>query len=80
MYSGKDTYFTTPSSLYPYDRLNINDTKFTQNGSLGANTPLFADKIKSVRSDGKNFNNGRYLFTWLRGGDAKTPGVWVDRY
>ena len=80
VYSGKDTYFTTPSSLYPYDRLNINDTKFTQNGSLGANTPLFADKIKSVRSDGKNFNNGRYLFTWLRGGDAKTPGVWVDRY
>jgi len=80
VYSGKDTYFTTPSSLYPYDRLNINDTKFVQNGSLGASSPLFADKIKSVRSNNKTFNNGRYLFTWLSGGGINTTGLWVDRY
>jgi hypothetical protein len=77
--AGKDTYFTTPSSLYPYEKLNINDTKFTQNGSLAATTPLLADKVFCLRTTNQEFRSGRYLCTWLSGG-TQTPGIWVDRY
>ena len=26
--SGSDTFFTAPSSMYPYDKLNVNDSQF----------------------------------------------------
>jgi hypothetical protein len=77
---GTDTYFTAPSSIYPYEKLNINDTKFTLNGSLGAPSPLIADKIFLQRKNTTQYNNGRYLCTWLSAASTQTPGVWVDRY
>lgn len=77
---GTDTYFTAPSSIYPYEKLNINDTKFTLNGSLGAPSPLIADKISLQRKKTTQYNNGRYLCTWLSAASTQTPGVWVDRY
>ena len=79
VFEGKDTYFTTPSSLYPYEKLNINDTKFVQNGSLAATTPLIADRVYCLRTTNQEFRSGRYLCTWLSGG-TQNPGVWVDRY
>jgi ribosome biogenesis protein Nip4 len=80
VYSGTDTYFTTPSSIYPYEKLNINDTKFTHNGSIASVSPRLADKVFSLRNNKTtNFKNGRYLCTWLSGGN-NTTGIWVDRY
>ena len=78
--SGTDTYFTTTSSIYPYEKLNINDTKFTQNGSIASTSPILADKIRCLRASTKTFQNGRYLCTWLSGGSINAPGIWVDRY
>lgn len=80
VYSGKDTYFTTPSSMYPYDKLNINDTKFTHNGSIASNSPFLADKIFCLRNNTSTFNNGRYLCTWLLDTGPDVVGTWVDRY
>ncbi len=77
--NGTDTVFTAPSSLYPYEKLNINDTKFVENGSLAGLTPKLADNIYQLRKNNTLFNNGRYLVTWLSGG-TNTPGLWVDRY
>lgn len=78
--SGTDTYFTTPSSIFPYEKLNINDTKFTLNGSIGGPSPRVADKIYLNRKHNTQYNNGRYLCTWLSAFNPKDIGVWVDRY
>jgi hypothetical protein len=78
--NGTDTYFTTPSSIYPYEKLNINDSKFTQNGSIASTSPVLADKVRCLRTTTKTFQNGRYLCTWLSGGSVNSPGLWVDRY
>lgn len=77
---GEDTYFTTPSSLYPFDRININDTQFKLNGSFGGSSPYLSDKIFSLRGSPFDIGNGRYLCTWLSGGSNAQPGIWVDRY
>jgi hypothetical protein len=77
---GSDTYFVTPSSLYPFERLNINDSKFVANGAFGGKTPGLSDKIFLLREGTRNSNNGRYLCTWLSGGDLSRQGIWLDRY
>jgi hypothetical protein len=78
--SGADTYFTVPSSIYPYTKLNINDTCFILNGSLGGPSPLISDKIFLKRKDTTQFDTGRYLCTWLSASTPQSHGVWVDRY
>ena len=77
--NGTDTVFVAPSSIYPYDRVNINDTKFIVNGALGGKSPVLSDNVYCLRRDTSGFNNGRYLCTWLSGGNNKL-GLWVDRY
>ena len=77
--NGFDTIFVTPSSIYPYTKLNINDTKFVENGSLAGLTPRLSDNIYQLRKNTDYYNNGRYLVTWLSGGTTGR-GVWVDRY
>lgn len=77
--AGTDTVFRAPSSIYPFDRLNVNDSKFSVNGSFAGYSPKIADKIYHLRRDTTSFNNGKYLCTWLSG-STTTPGVWVDRY
>lgn len=77
---GTDTYFTTPSSIYPYNQININDTKFVVNGAYGSISPLVSDKIKKLRKNSSGFNNGRYLVTWLSGNGYGDSYRWVDRY
>ncbi len=74
------TVFKTPDSLYPYKQININDTLFAVNGSLGGDSPHSSDKIYTQNIRGSVPNNGMYLCTWLSGGNEETPGIWVDRY
>jgi len=78
--SGTDTFFKTPENMYPFTKLNINDTDFVSNGSCGGPSPLLSDKIYINRKYTNQFNNGRYLCTWLSAGSFDIPGVWLDRY
>lgn len=78
--SGMDTYFTAPSSIYPYDRLNINDAGFTSHGAFASQTPILSDKIYFLNSAKNGRGNERYLCTWLSGSGPEQEGLWVDRY
>lgn len=77
---GSDTYFTVPSSIYPFDKLNINDTRFALNGSLGGPSPRVSDRVYLNRKYTSQYNNGRYLCTWLSATRTQDIGIWVDRY
>jgi hypothetical protein len=69
--------FRTPDNLYPYERININDTLFIKCGSFPYDTPSFADKI--YKYDEISVTDGQHLLcTWLSGNDINS--VWVDRY
>ena len=78
--NGTDTYFTAPSSMYPYEKLNLNDTQFAFNGAFAGPTPNLSDKIFIKRQNSTQYDNGRYLCTWLSGGTLGVQGIWVDRY
>ena len=78
--NGSDTHFVAPSSIYPYDKLNINDTTFAFNGAFAGPTPILADKVFVKRKNTTQYDNGRYLCTWLSGGTLGEQGEWVDRY
>jgi len=78
--NGTDTFFIAPSSIYPYEKLNINDTQFVYNGAFAGPTPVLSDKIFIKRQNTTQYDNGRYLCTWLSGGVLGEAGVWVDRY
>ena len=73
------TYFTTPSSLQPFDKININDTKFTDCGSFAFKTPDLADRVYNLDDNTDKSENVTYLCTWLSGGIGDR-GTWVDRY
>jgi len=73
--------FTSPSSLYPYDAININDTKFVESGAFSYITPEYADKVYHLSNNVKNYDNGQYLlYTWLSGASNSSEKIWVDRY
>jgi hypothetical protein len=73
--------FTCPSSMYPYEHININDTKIVDSGAFSYITPQYADKIYHLSPDPKNFDNGQYLlYTWLSGSPNSLDKIWVDRY
>ena len=74
------TAFNAGPSLYPFEKLNINDTSFVKNGAFSGPGPDIADKIFIKQDQPEQYKNGRYLCTWLSAGDANTTGVWVDRY
>jgi|TARA_R110002020_G_scaffold137052_4_gene305732 hypothetical protein len=73
------TYFTTPSSLQPFDKININDTKFTDCGSFSFKTPDLSDRVYNLDDNTDKSENVTYLCTWLSGGIGER-GTWVDRY
>ena len=80
----KATYFTTPSSLSPYTKLNINDSKIDYIGATPGNNPLLADKVFKRRMDIKDNSysddtNATYLCSWLSGNEDGDK-LWVDRY
>jgi hypothetical protein len=72
--------FTAPDNMSPFNRININDTKFVESGAFGYPTPEYADKV--YRSDvSVSYDDGQtYLCTWLSGSPLGTDKVWVDRY
>jgi len=72
------TSFTAPSSLNPFGRLNINDTKFVESGSFAFPYPYFADRVYK-KLDNIPATEGQYLCTWLSGMPGEA-GIWVDRY
>jgi len=78
--SGTTTTFTAPSSIYPFEKLNINDTTFVKNGAFSGPSPRLADKIYIKQNQDDRYKNGRFLCTWLSSDSPLTPGVWVDRY
>ena len=78
--NGTDTFFKAPSSIYPYNKLNINDTDFVQNGSLGGTSPFVSDKIYINQKYSTQNNNGRYMCTWLSAATPGGYGMWIDRY
>tara|TARA_R100000315_G_C5235432_1_gene147210 strand:+ start:4487 stop:6847 length:2361 start_codon:yes stop_codon:yes gene_type:complete len=73
------TFFTTPSSMTPFNKLNINDTKFTKCGSFSYTRPDLSDRVYRLDDDSIFDENVTYLCTWLSGGIGQ-EGVWVDRY
>jgi hypothetical protein len=78
--NGNTTIFRAPSSIYPFTKLNINDSTFTKNGAFSGPSPQIADKVYIKQDQPGQYNNGRYLCTWLSAGSPEDPGVWVDRY
>jgi hypothetical protein len=76
-----DTEINTPDTLYPFDKLNINDTKFVNSGAFAFPLPEYADKVYHLSKDPKNRDNGQFLLcTWLSGAPFSDDKVWVDRY
>lgn len=72
------TEFQTPSSMYPFTNLNINDTRFVDCGAYAFDTPLYADKVYQLNTSNYSEDGKVYLCTWLSGSNASK--VWVDRY
>jgi len=88
----KDTlsYFHIPYEIYPYIKLNINDSSLISSGAIASDTPYYADKVfKKLNNyrDSSPFGSvsdtqtGSFLCTWLSGGkNINEKGIWVDRY
>lgn len=74
------TTFTTASSLFPYEQLNINNTAFVSDGAFAGPSPDLSDRVYYQRRNDTAFNTGTYLCTWLSGNSFSSDGVWVDRY
>jgi len=72
--SDTTTNFNTPSSIFPFDQLNINDTSFVVDGAMGGLTPLLSDKVTTKNGINTQNQFGTYLTTWLSG------NTWLDRY
>tara|TARA_R100000152_G_C6782049_1_gene218142 strand:+ start:3989 stop:7282 length:3294 start_codon:yes stop_codon:yes gene_type:complete len=83
-------YFHFPYDLYPYEKININDSSLIISGAISSNTPYYSDKIFKKLGDYKYSSNfgdvsdsqtGAFLCSWLSGGDnINDKGTWVDRY
>jgi hypothetical protein len=73
-------HIKAPNSIYPYIRLNINDSKFVECGAFSFDTPIYADKVYRFDND-DGYDDGQvYLCTWLSGSPLSDDKVWVDRY
>jgi len=85
----KITYFHTPQSLFPYERINLQDTGLIEAGAIAGDTPLTSDKIFKKKSGYKNSTNhgdpidehsGDWLCSWLYRNPDTGESVWLDRY
>lgn len=73
--------FTAPETLYPFKKLNINDTDFINAGAFSFISPQFADKVYHISDKKNERENGQYLLcTWLSGHPNSPEKMWVDRY
>jgi hypothetical protein len=73
------TRFIAPSSMYPFNTLNINDTKFVDCGAFSFDIPAFADRVYKMNRQ-TQYNDQHYLCTWLSGSPLSDTKIWVDRY
>ena len=73
------TEFIAPSSMYPYLKMNVNDSTFRYSGSFSYLTPEYSDKIFSKYVE-PNLDNQHLLCTWLSGHPNSENSIWVDRY
>ncbi len=48
------TEFTLPDSLFPFKKININDTGLALNGSFAASNPYFSDKVFKLTDTNRN--------------------------
>ena len=48
------TAFTMPNNLFPFRKININDTGLAGNGSFAASNPYFSDKIFKLTDSNRN--------------------------
>jgi len=88
--SGKTTWFHAPQNMYPYSKLNIQDTKLIEAGAVAGDHPLRSDKVFKKLANYKASGNlgnssgeqtGQWLCSWLSGApDIGVKPVWVDRY
>lgn len=86
----KLTYFHTPYDMFPFTKVNVNDTNLVDSGAIAGDHPVKADKIFKMRGNYKDYtpfgtatdeNNGVFLCAWLSGvGLPAQRPVWVDRY
>ena len=88
----KDTlsYFHIPYNIYPYIKLNINESSLISSGAIASDTPYYADKVfkklnnymgSSPFGSVSDTQTGTFLCTWLSGGrNINEKGIWVDRY
>ena len=74
----KYTIFVSPESLYPYEKININDLKWNKAGSIAGETPYMSDKIFQ-KKDNMGGLSGDYLCSWLHK-DRNGESTWLDRY
>jgi hypothetical protein len=74
----KYTIFISPESLYPYERININDLKWNKAGSIAGENPYMSDKIFQKKENMGGLS-GSYLCSWLHK-DKNGESTWLDRY
>ena len=74
----KYTIFISPESLYPYEKININDLKWNKSGSIAGETPYMSDKIFQKKENMGGLY-GDYLCSWLHK-DKNGESTWLDRY
>ena len=86
----KTTWFHVPLNIYPFKKLNINDTKLIELGAVAGDHPLRSDKVfkkqanyRLTSNQGNSYGeqSGKWLCAWLSGGNSVSARpVWVDRY
>lgn len=73
------TYFNTPQDMYPYNKININDSGLVRRGAVGGDSPLTSDKIFKKTSGYKydsphgttiDEDTGVWLCSWLMSNNA----------
>lgn len=67
----------TPENMYPFNKINVNDTTFTKCGAYPHTSPVFSDVIYKYDHN-TIINNQHLLCTWLSGNSSNS--IWVDRY
>ena len=55
------TAFTMPDNLFPFRKININDTGLAGNGSFAANNPYFSDKVFKLADSNRNNLQNSFL-------------------
>ena len=71
----KITYFHAPQDMYPYEKININDSGLIEAGAIGGDSPIVSDKLFKKAADYKynspygaptDEETGVWLCTWLK--------------